>query len=91
MATKAERKWDRAGSSRKRRRNMGYDQERLKILRLELHTIMEQIRILDHEMEQDPCLSSREIAIILSLVETLKQDLEGTRLRIRELKGSTAA
>ena len=86
MATQAERKWGGAGSTGKRRRNKGHDQERLKILQLDLHTIMEQIKILDNEMEADPCLSSAEIAIILSLVDALKQELEGTRLRIQNLK-----
>ncbi|MGD8842850.1 MAG: hypothetical protein PVJ83_05185 [Gammaproteobacteria bacterium] len=52
---------------------------------------MEQIRILDHEMEIDPCLSSEGVTIVLSLIDSLKQQLETTRLHIRELKGSTAA
>ena len=52
---------------------------------------MVQIKILEHEMEVDPCLSTEGIAIILSLVDSLKQELEGTRLRIRKLKASTAA
>jgi len=91
MASEKKRKWGETGSTGKRRRHKGHDHDQLKILRLELHTIMEQIKILDREMEEDPCLSSKEVTTILSLVNGLKQDLEGTRLRIRELEGSTAA
>jgi hypothetical protein len=93
MATNTERKWGGKGSTAKRRRNrdQDQDQEQLKILRLDLYTIMEQIRMLDHELEVDHCLSPTGIATIMSLIDTLKHDLEGTRLRIRELKGSTAA
>jgi len=93
MATNTERRWGGKGSTAKRRRNrdQDQDQEQLKILRLDLHTIMEQIRMLDHELEVDHCLSPTGIATIMSLIDTLKQELEGTRLRIRELKGSTAA
>jgi hypothetical protein len=46
--------------------------------------------MLDHEMEVDPCLSAEGITTILSLVDALKQELERTRLRIRDLKASTA-
>jgi hypothetical protein len=91
MATETNQTWRKSRSSRKRRRHKAYDQEKLNLLRMELHTIMEQIRILDREMEEDPCLSSRQISIILGLLDGLKQDLQGTKLRIRELKGSTAA
>jgi hypothetical protein len=86
MATEAEQKWDGTASTRKRRRTNDHDHEQLKILRLDLHTIMAQIKILEHEMEVDPCLSTHGIATVLSLVDALKQDLEGTRLRIRKLK-----
>ncbi len=91
MATNTQKKWGRKGAAAKRRRNMDHDQEQLKILRLDLHTIMEQIRMLDQELEVDHCLSPTGIATIMSLINTLKQELEGTQLRIRELKGSTAA
>jgi len=89
MATNTQRK--RGGRGARRRRNAYVDEEQLKILRLDLHTIMEQIRMLDHELEVDPCLSPAGIATIMSLINDLKLELEGTRLRIRELKGSTAA
>jgi hypothetical protein len=85
---KAQRRRNGARASRKRARNNGQDQERLKILRLDLNTIMEQIRILDQELEVDSCLSRKDIAVILSLAETLRRELEGTRLRIRELKSA---
>jgi hypothetical protein len=92
MATNTQKKWGRKGAAAKRRRNnMDQDEEQLKILRLDLLTITEQIRMLDQELEVDQCLSPTGIATIMSLIETLKQELEGTRLRIRELKGSTAA
>jgi len=86
MAIEAEQKWDGTASTIKRRRTNDHDLERLKILRLDLQTIMEQIHILEHEMEVDPCLSTQGITTVLSLVDALKQDLEGTRLRIRKLK-----
>ena len=70
---------------------MDQDQEQLKILRLDLLTITEQIKLLDQELEIDHCLSPTAIATIMCLIDTLKHELEGTRLRIRELKGSTAA
>ena len=50
-----------------------------------------EVIILDHELEVDPCLSPAGIATIMSLINDLKLELEGTRLRIRELKGSSAA
>ena len=70
---------------------MDQDQEQLKILRLDLQTITEQIKLLDQELEIDHCLSHTAISTIMCLIDTLKHELEGTRLRIRELKGSTAA
>jgi hypothetical protein len=91
MASNTERSWGRKGGRAKRRRNSEHDQEQLKILRLDLHTITEQIRLLDQELEVDHCLSPAGIATIMALIDTLKHELEGTRLRIRELKGSTAA
>jgi hypothetical protein len=91
MATKTQKKWGRKGAAAKRRRNMEQDQEQLKILRLDLYTITEQIKMLDQELEIDHCLSPAGIATIMSLIDTLKHELEGTRLRIRELKESTAA
>ena len=91
MATKTQKKWGRKGAAATRRRDMDQDQEQLKILRLDLHTITEQIKMLDQELEIDHCLSPTGIATIMGLIDTLKHELEGTRLRIRELKGSTAA
>jgi hypothetical protein len=91
MSTNKARKRNGTRRGRKRRLIEDPNAERLVILRLDLHTIMEQIRILDHEMETDPCLSSEGVSIVLSLIDSLKQELETTRLHIRELKGSTAA
>ena len=91
MSTNRARKRNGTRRGRKRRLNGDANAERLVILRLDLHTVMEQIRILDHEMEIDPCLSSESVAVVLSLIDSLKQQLEATRLHIRELKGSTAA
>ena len=91
MASNTQRKWGRKGAAAKRRRNMEQDQEQLKILRLDLLTITEQIKMLDQELEIDQCLSPAGIDTIMRLIDTLKHELEGTRLRIRELKGSTAA
>jgi hypothetical protein len=90
MATKAEARCDTAGSTRKRRRNKAPDPEQLKILRLDLHTIMEQIKLLDGEMEQDPCLSAGALGTVLAQIEALKQQLEQVRSRIRDLKAATA-
>ncbi|MGD2073779.1 MAG: hypothetical protein PVI91_03850 [Gammaproteobacteria bacterium] len=87
---KAQRKRNGTRSNRKRARDNDQDQERLKILRLDLNTILEQIRILDQELEVDSCLSQNDIAVILSLAENLRRELEGTRVRIRELKSSVA-
>jgi hypothetical protein len=91
MATKTQKTWGRKGAAAKRRRDMDQDQEQLKILRLDLQTITEQIKLLDQELEIDHCLSPTAISTIMCLIDTLKHELEGTRLRIRELKGSTAA
>jgi hypothetical protein len=88
MATKAEPRWDTGGTTRKRRRKKAPDPEQLKILRLDLHTIMEQIRLLDSEMEQDPCLSAGALGSVLAQIETFKQQLEQVRDRIRTLKAS---
>jgi len=52
---------------------------------------MEQIQILDHELQMDPCLTGDAMAVILSLIDALKQELEASRLGILELKGSSAA
>jgi hypothetical protein len=81
---KARRK--RVGRNGRRKRNQGQEHEQLKILRLDLNTIMEQLKLLEDELEADPCLSTSTIEMILSLAASLKQDLEGTRIRIRELK-----
>jgi len=86
MATEAEQKWDVTAATRKRRRTNDHDHEQLKILRLDLHTIMAQIKILEHELAVDPCLSTQCMRTVLSLVDNLKKDLEETRLRIRKLK-----
>ena len=91
MATEAEPRWTGRGRTRKRRRNKTPDPERLKILRLDLNTIMEQIKLLDLELEQDPCLSAQTISDVLTLVAALKQQLEQVRRHIRELKAATAA
>ncbi len=90
MATEAASQQRTAGTTRRRRRRKTPDPEQLKILRLDLHTIMAQIKLLDREMEQDPCLSPQALATILSLVESLKQQLEEVRGRIRELKVAIA-
>jgi hypothetical protein len=52
---------------------------------------MEQIKLLDLELEQDPCLSAETISRVLSLVGALKEQLEQVRRHIRELKAATAA
>jgi hypothetical protein len=52
---------------------------------------MEQIQILDHELQMDPCLTADAVAVILSLVDALKHELESSRLRIADLRGSSAA
>ena len=91
MATRAQQKWKDSGSTVKRRRTNDRNEERLKILRLDLHTIMAQIKMLEGELDVDPCLSTEGMNTVLSLVDTLKQELEGVRLRIRELKKSNAA
>lgn len=93
MANKAERKKPGEGKAGQRRQSnvLNPHQEALKLLQLDLHTLMEQIRLLDHELKTDPCLTTEGATIILSLVDTLRQELEEARLRILELKGSTAA
>jgi hypothetical protein len=89
MANKAQRKWNRSDATGKLPRKNDLDEKRLKILRLDLHTILSQIKILEHELDVDPCLSTEGINTILSLADALKQELEEVRLHIRELKGST--
>jgi len=93
MATDAQPRRRGARSTGKRRpdKDPARYQERLKLLRLDFHTIMEQIQILDHELQMDPCLTGDAMAVILSLIDALKQELEASRLGILELKGSSAA
>ena len=88
MATRAQRKWKDSGSKGKRQRNIDCDDSPLTILRLDLNTITEQIKILECELDADPCLCTEGTGTILSLVEALKQELKGIRLRIRQLKGA---
>ncbi|MCG6865744.1 MAG: hypothetical protein LJE58_10015 [Thiogranum sp.] len=93
MATEAQPRRRGARSTGKRRqdKDLARYQERLKLLRLDFHTLVEQIQILDHELQMDPCLTGDAMAVILSLIDALKQELEASRLRILDLKGSTAA
>jgi len=86
MATRAQQKWKDSGSKGKRRRNNHCDESPLTILRLDLNTITEQIKMLECELDADPCLCTEGTATILSLVEALKQELKGIRLRIKQLK-----
>lgn len=88
MATRAQQKWKDSGSKGKRRRNNDCDETPLTILRLDLNTITEQIKMLECELDADPCLCTGGTDTILSLVKALKQELKGIRLRIRQLKGA---
>ena len=88
MATRAQQKWRDSGSKGKRRRNNDCDEAPLTILRLDLNTITEQIKMLEFELDADPCLCTEGTATILSLVDALKQELKEIRLRIRQLKGA---
>jgi hypothetical protein len=88
MATQAQAQRDAAGRTGKRRRADTADPERLKILQLDFQTITEQIRLLDSEMEQDPCLSAEALGTVLSLLDTLKQQLAQVRGDIRVLTGA---
>jgi hypothetical protein len=88
MATRAQQKWKNSGSKGKRRRNIDCDETPLTILRLDLYTITEQIKILECELYTDPCLCTESTGTILSLVEALKEELKGIRLRIKQLKAS---
>ena len=91
MATAA--KWKLAGPAPngKRRWNNDRDEPQLTILRLDLNTITAQIKILEDELDADPCLSTDGTSTILSLVDALKQELKEIRLRIERLKGSETA
>ena len=93
MATEAQPRRRGARNTGKRRqdKDLSRYQERLKLLRLDFHTLMEQIQILDHELQMDPCLTGDAMAVILSLIDALKQELEASRLRILALKGPSAA
>jgi len=93
MATEAQRRRRGARTTGKRHPDKDLDrhQERLKLLRLDFHTLMEQIQILDHELQIDPCLTADAVAAILSLVDALKHELESSRLRIVALRGTSAA
>ena len=88
MANRAQQKWKDSGSKGKRRRKNNTDAAPQAILRIDLNTITEQIKILECELEADPCLCTEGTGTILSLVEALKQELKGIRLRIRQLKGA---
>lgn len=93
MADRAERKRTGAGNPGRRRRSTAVtpDDEGLKLLRLDLHTLTEQIRILDDELKADPCLTTEAVTTVLSLVDALKLELERARLRMLELEGPNAA
>jgi hypothetical protein len=86
MTTRAQKKWKGSGFRGKRRRNNDSDEALLSILRLDLNTITEQIKILECELDADPCLCADGTATILSLVESLKHELTEIRLRIKQLK-----
>ena len=88
MAIRAQRKREGSGPNEKRRRNHDCDETPLTILRLDLNTIAEQIKMLECELDADPCLSTEGTGAIMSLVDALKQELKGIRLRIRQLKGA---
>jgi hypothetical protein len=91
MATAAKRKLAGPAPNGKRRWNNGRDEPQLTILRLDLNTITAQIKILEDELDADPCLSTDGTSTILSLVDALKQELKEIRLRIERLKGSETA
>jgi hypothetical protein len=91
MATRADREGEHPVSSGKRRRSGECPDERLKLLRLDLCTIMAQIKLLERELDADLCLSTDGTRTILSLIAALKQELEAVSLHIGELKGSIAA
>ena len=91
MATAAKRKLAGPDPNGKRRWNNDRDEPQLTILRLDLNTITAQIKILEDELDADPCLSTDGTSTILSLVDVLKQELKGIRLRIERLKGSETA
>ncbi len=86
MATRAQQKWKDSGSKGKQRRNKDRNEAPLAILRLDLSTITEQIKILECELDADPCLCADGTATILSLVDALKQELTEIRLRVKQLK-----
>ena len=91
MATAAKRKLAGPDPNGKRRWNNDRDEPQLTILRLDLNTITAQIKILEDELDADPCLSTDGTSTILSLVDALKQELKEIRLRIERLKGSETA
>jgi hypothetical protein len=91
MATAAKRKLAGPAPNGKRRWNNDRDEPQLTILRLDLNTITAQIKILEDELDADPCLSTDGTSTILSLVDALKQELKEIRLRIERLKGSETA
>lgn len=91
MANRADRERKGAASSGKRRQSCECADERLKLLRLDLCTIMAQIKLLERELDVDLCLSTDGTRTILSLIAALKQELEVVSLHIGHLKGSVAA
>jgi hypothetical protein len=58
MATAAKRKLAGPAPNGKRRWNNDRDEPQLTILRLDLNTITAQIKILEDELDADPCLST---------------------------------
>jgi len=93
MGTDAQPRRRGAHNTGKRRQDNDFAryQERLKLLRLDFHTFLEQIQILDHELQMDLCLTANAVAEILSRIGALQQELEASRLRIQDLKAASAA
>ncbi len=86
MASQPQQRWNGNHHSGNRRPNKLTNKERLRILRLDLRTIMEQVNLLNTEMEDDKFLCTRGIAMIHGHIQELKHGLESVRVNIKIVK-----
>jgi hypothetical protein len=90
MKTEAKRKSHASNVSTDSGQTQRRNREELRLLRLEAHTVMEQIKILHQEMEDDPCLSHAGKPL-LAQIKALTEEMQKIGIRLKKLETLTAA
>jgi len=88
-ASHAQQQWNTHASGR-RLPDKATDTERLKILRLDLHTLREAVQFLNQELDDD-FTSTIDTVMIMDHIDELKHGLEHVRLNIKILKAAMKA